>query len=277
MKRASRPLRPLRSFLRVLPALALLWTSAGDAAAAEAAITWQPTYEKAVEESFVQQKPLLLDFTAEWCGWCKKMDEEVYATPEVSGILKDFVCVKVDIEQNPAVALAYEVQSIPRTIILSADKRIISDQMGFYTADVFAEFLKEAKDWKPGLELPPSAPEIAAARIEETVPDTVDTPDAAAKLLRLLASQDVDLRAKAEAAVVKALPQMLPTLVKALSSEVLAERIAALEALRKNGTDVAPFDPWASRPERDEAVKPWLAWLAQQPAVTLETPQTQTP
>ena len=40
---------------------------------------------------------VFIDFTAKWCGWCKKMDKEAFADSTVIGILNnDFVPVKVD-------------------------------------------------------------------------------------------------------------------------------------------------------------------------------------
>lgn len=264
MRKVSRPLRLPRDACMAAVALALCWTAGGALAGAE--IAWHATYQEALEAAQAQHKPLLLDFTAEWCGWCKKMDEEVYATPKVSAILKGFVCAKIDIDAHPEIALAYQVQSIPRTIILNGESRIISDRQGFYRAEEFAELLAEARDWKPGLESLPDAPIIGQAPEAAVVPETVDSPDAAAQLMKLLASQDASVRARAEEAVAKAIAQMTPALVNALSSGVLGERIAAIAMLRRHGHDIAPYDPWAPRAEREEAVKPWMAWLAQQPA-----------
>ncbi len=266
MKKVSRQSRPPRRLRHAFLAL-LVFCAAGGMAAAAEEVAWQPSYEKALAEAQSQQKLLLLDFTAEWCGWCKKMESEVYSTPEVSAALRDVVCVKVDIDENAAIALAYQVQSIPRTIILNASKQIVTDRLGFSAAADFLDLLKEAKNAKPEELGGQVAPEIEADSEEPElgVPETLDSPQSTAQVMALLASQEPYSRSQAEEAVAKSMPQMLPELVKGLSSGVLAERIAAITALRANGHDVAPFDPWASRAEREKAVEPWNAWLAQQP------------
>ena len=56
-------------------------------------------WDRGLAEARAAGRPLLVDVYTDWCGWCKRMDREVYAHPEVRDYLAlKFVTVKLDAE-----------------------------------------------------------------------------------------------------------------------------------------------------------------------------------
>ena len=60
-------------------------------------------------------KPVLVDFFAEWCGPCKMMPPALKQVKEKMG--EQATILKMDIDKNPGYARKYEVQAVPTLII----------------------------------------------------------------------------------------------------------------------------------------------------------------
>lgn len=87
---------------------------------------WEHSEVTAAERARNEAKPLLLDFTAEWCGACKELARHTFADPTVMREASRFVAVKVDAtsDDDPAVDQIkdkYHVVGLPTVIMLGAD------------------------------------------------------------------------------------------------------------------------------------------------------------
>ena len=71
--------------------------------------------KKSFQELIDGDRPVLVDFSAEWCGPCKMMPPIL---KEVKDQLKDSVTIiKLDIDKNPKVARDFQIQSVPTLMI----------------------------------------------------------------------------------------------------------------------------------------------------------------
>lgn len=120
--------------------------------AQESELDWLP-FEQAMELAEEQDKAILVDVWAPWCGWCKKMKKVVY--PELSAALgSDFVLTRLNRDDNQdktnykqfrltplRLAQKFGVQSVPAIVFLSPEGEYLFHISGFMEADELKEVL----------------------------------------------------------------------------------------------------------------------------------------
>jgi thioredoxin-related protein len=139
--------------LTVLCAAALLYPASAAAQKSTPAnppeLRWTGL-EKAIATAAEQKKAVLLDVYTDWCGWCKKMDKEVFPDPAVAEVLaKRFALAKVNGESREpitykgqktdgvGIARAFGVRGYPAIIFLDSNGEMLTMIPGFLTAEQF--------------------------------------------------------------------------------------------------------------------------------------------
>ena len=138
--RADRP-PPTHPPMKTLPllvsllALTLLPLRAGEA--------WLTDHAKALEKAKAENKPVVMDFTgSDWCGWCIKLDKEVFDTPSFQAYAqKNLVLLKLDFprkrsipasekKQNEELAAKYGIRGFPTIVVLNSEGTQVG-QLGY--------------------------------------------------------------------------------------------------------------------------------------------------
>jgi thioredoxin:protein disulfide reductase len=95
------------------------------------ALTWLPTEAAGLAHARVSGKPIMMDFTADWCLPCREFEVSVFARPEVAALLMDFVLVKIDLTREdqddalPALKDRYGVSTLPAVRFLAPGGQIV--------------------------------------------------------------------------------------------------------------------------------------------------------
>ena len=91
------------------------------------------------QEVINSEKPVLVDFSAEWCGPCKMMAPEL---KRFAGLHKDEVRVlKVDVDKNRETASQFNIQGVP-TLILFKQGKVLWRQSGAMNAQQLSAIIK---------------------------------------------------------------------------------------------------------------------------------------
>lgn len=105
-------------------------------------LTWEHSEKEAAERAQREKRPLMVDFTADWCGACKELAKHTFSDPRVMEKTGGFVAVKVDAtdDENPQVEQVkgkYKVVGLPTVVIFDSTGKEHTRFTEFVGADKF--------------------------------------------------------------------------------------------------------------------------------------------
>jgi len=95
------------------------------------AISWHKDYNAAVGQARAEGRPLLIDFWATWCPPCREMEAKLWARPDVAVLAAKYVCVRVDVDQERALANRFRADSLPTVVFTDPWGTEIARRQGF--------------------------------------------------------------------------------------------------------------------------------------------------
>jgi len=117
-------------------AVAIVVGSALSAAGSEA---WLTDFEAAKKQAAEKKLPIIANFSgSDWCGWCIKLDREVFEKPEfLDYAKKNLVLLTLDFparkkqpkaiaDQNKALATKYGIRGYPTILLLDAKGEVVA-------------------------------------------------------------------------------------------------------------------------------------------------------
>ena len=111
-------------------------------------IAWVTNEEAGRAKAISENKPVLIDFGAEWCAGCKELEHDTFPDTTVRTEAQRFVAIRVDATDDDApdtkrLSEKYKVVGLPTVIMLDANGKEIARLNQFTKPDKFLEAMKK--------------------------------------------------------------------------------------------------------------------------------------
>jgi len=204
-------------------------------------------------------RPRVMIFGSTSCGWCRKLAGDTLTSPLVAEREKQFIWLKIDVDEHELLAERYGVTGLPQTIVTDAQGNVIGEKSGYLPATEYAAFLDAT------LKNPQStASDLATwlGDLKSTRPDV--RREAVRRLIAHAARVDSPGRDRTIAALKAEGPAAWGEVAAYLGHPRLAMRAAAGGLLQRATLAGREFDPFASGEQRAAQSAGWTEWVVSQ-------------
>jgi len=99
---------------------------------AQGEIQWHPWQPQVFTRAQQQNRLVLLDLTAKWCQFCRKMDSVTYRDQAVSDVIKqNYLAVRADEADYPKLFNHYKKEGLPLTVVFDSQGNELMKRSGY--------------------------------------------------------------------------------------------------------------------------------------------------
>ena len=108
-------------------------------------VSWESDMPAALERARSEGKPVLVNFYADWCVWCKRLESTTLRDAKVASVLQNRVVpLSLNVDgDGKELSNEYQVDGLPTIIVLDADGRELGRIPGYMPPDSFLERVED--------------------------------------------------------------------------------------------------------------------------------------
>jgi thiol-disulfide isomerase/thioredoxin len=112
-------------------------------------IAWEHDLQAALRSAADGNRVVVVDVYTDWCGWCKRMDRDIYSDPKVAALGSEAVFLKLNAEDQgdgERFAREHGVHGYPTTIVMDYRGRALQSQAGYMSPPAaFVQWVQNAR------------------------------------------------------------------------------------------------------------------------------------